>query len=122
MKQYPEELITAFMCTARRGEIMEKTGISKSRYYRLKADPDFQRLVAERRTELVKDAVLKMEGYLSKDVMILQEIIENPETSPQTRLNGIQLLMNQLGQWKMVSEMMERLQSVEDAVGLRATF
>lgn len=122
MKQYPEELITAFMCTARRGEIMEKTGISKSRYYRLKADPDFQRLVAERRTELVKDAVLKMEGYLSKDVMILQEIIENPETSPQTRLNGIQLLMNQLGQWKMVSEMMERLQSVEDAVGLRMTF
>lgn len=122
MKQYPEELITAFMCTARRGEIMEKTGISKSRYYRLKADPDFQRLVAERRTELVKDAVLKMEGYLSKDVIILQEIIENPETSPQTRLNGIQLLMNQLGQWKMVSEMMERLQSVEDAVGLRATF
>ena len=122
MKQYPEELITAFMCTARRGEIMEKTGISKSRYYRLKADPDFQRLVAERRTELVKDAVLKMEGYLSKDVIILQEIIENPETSPQTRLNGIQLLMNQLGQWKMVSEMMERLQSVEDAVGLRMTF
>lgn len=122
MKQYPEELITAFMCTARRGEIMEKTGISKSRYYRLKADPDFQRLVAERRTELVKDAVLKMEGYLSKDVIILQEIIENPETSPQTRLNGIQLLMNQLGQWKMVSEMMERLQSVEDAVGLRVTF
>lgn len=122
MKQYPEELITAFMCTARRGEIMEKTGISKSRYYRLKADPDFQRLVAERRTELVKDAVLKMEGYLSKDVIILQEIIENPETSPQTRMNGIQLLMNQLGQWKMVSEMMERLQSVEDAVGLRATF
>lgn len=122
MKQYPEELITAFMCTARRGEIMEKTGISKSRYYRLKADPDFQRLVAERRTELVKDAVLKMEGYLSKDVMILQEIIENPETSAQTRLNGIQLLMNQLGQWKMVSEMMERLQSVEDAVGLRMTF
>lgn len=122
MKQYPEELITAFMCTARRGEIMEKTGISKSRYYRLKADPDFQRIVAERRTELVKDAVLKMEGYLSKDVMILQEIIEDPETSAQTRLNGIQLLMNQLGQWKMMSEMMERLQSVEDAVGLRMTF
>ena len=122
MKQYPEELITAFMCTARRGEIMEKTGISKSRYYRLKADPDFQRLVAERRTELAKDAVLRMEGYLSKDVMILQEIIENPETSAQTRLNGIQLLMNQLGQWKMMSEMMERLQSVEDAVGLRMTF
>lgn len=100
---------------------MEKTGISKSRYYRLKADPDFQRLVAERRSELVRDAVMKMESYLSEDVEILQQIIKNPEISPQTRLNGIQLLMNQLGQWKMMSEMMVRLQSVEDAVGLRMT-
>ncbi len=117
MKQYPEELITAFMCTAKRGEIMEKTGISKSRFYRLRKDEEFQRIVSERRSDLVRDAVLRMEGYLSKDVEILQKVIEDPETSAQTRLNGIQLLMNQLGQWKMISEMTERLQAVERRCG-----
>ena len=121
MKEYPEELITAFMCSSKRSWIMEKTGISKSRFYRLRADPDFQRIVTERRNELIQDAVLKMEGYLSKDVEILQKIIEDPETSSQTRINGIQLVFNQLGQWRLLSDMLTRLQKIEDSVGLKMT-
>ena len=89
---------------------------------RLKADQDFQKIVTERRNELIQDAVLKMEGYLSKDVEILQQIIEDPETSAQTRLNGIQLVFNQLGQWRLLSDMLTRLQQIEDSVGLKMTF
>ncbi len=115
MKEYPESLITAFLTSFKRSEIMKLTGISKGKYYRLKSDPEFQRIVTERRTELVKDAVLKMEGYLSEDVEILQSIIRKEDTSDQVKINGINLIMSQLGQWKQTTEILDRLQALEDA-------
>ena len=72
MKEYPESLITAFLTSFKANEIMKVTGISKTKYYRLKNDPDFQKILTDRRSELIREAVLKMESYLSEDVEILQ--------------------------------------------------
>lgn len=115
MKTYPEEVINAFLTSCKPIEIQRAACIGKTKYYRLKNDPDFQRIVTERRTAIVKEAVLKMESYLSKDVEILQGIIENPETSAQTKINGINTLMNQLGNWKQTTEILERLEKLEEA-------
>lgn len=122
MKEYPENLITAFLTSFKAVEIMRLTGISKCKYYRLKNDPDFMRIVTERRTELIKDAVLKMESYLNEDVEILQEIIRKPDTADQVKINGISLIMNQLGQWKQVTEILDRIQQLEDAQSQNKTF
>lgn len=119
--RYQEELITAFLTSCKVAEIRRITGISKTRYYALKKDPEFQRILTERRGELIREAVQKMESYLSKDVEILQGIIESDETSPQTKINGIQLVMNQLAQWKQLTEIQERLQALEDITGLNKT-
>ena len=115
MKQYPEELITAFLTSCKPAEIMKLTGISKTKFYRLKRDPDFQKILTERRTELVKSAVLKMESYLDEDVQILQSIIRKEDISDQVRINGINLLMSQLATWKQTTDILERLQALEDA-------
>lgn len=115
MKEYPESLITAFLTSYKPAEIMKLTGISKTKYYRLKRDPDFQRILTQRRTEIIREAVLKMESYLSEDVEILQGIIRKEDTSDQVKINGINLLMSQLNQWKTTSEILERLQALEDA-------
>ena len=114
VKEYPESLITAFLTSYKPVDVMRSAGISKSKYYSLKADPDFQRVLTERRTEIVKSAVLKMESYLTEDVERLQEIIRDPETKDQIKVNAIQLLMSQLGQWKNTTEILERLQALED--------
>lgn len=115
MKQYPEELITAFLTSCKPAEIMKLTGISKTKYYRLKRDKLFQKILTERRTELVKTAVLKMESYLNEDVEILQKIIRKEDISDQVRINGINLLMSQLATWKQTTDILERLQALEDA-------
>lgn len=115
MKQYEESLITAFLTSYKPAEIMKLTGISKTKYYRLKRDPDFQRILTQRRTEIIKEAVLKMESYLTEDVEILQGIIRKEDTSDQVKINGINLLMSQLNQWKTTSEILDRLQALEDA-------
>jgi hypothetical protein len=115
MKQYEESLITAFLTSYKPAEIMKLTGISKTKYYRLKRDPDFQRILTQRRTEIIKEAVLKMESYLTEDVEILQGIIRKEDTSDQVKINGINLLMSQLNQWKSTTEILDRLQALEDA-------
>ena len=115
MKEYPESLITAFLTSYKPAEIMKLTGISKTKYYRLKRDPDFQRILTQRRSEIIRSAVLKMESYLTEDVEILQSIIRKEDTSDQVKINGINLLMSQLNQWKSTTDLLDRLQALEDA-------
>lgn len=113
MNHYDETLITAFLTSFKPVEVQRTAGISKAKYYRLKADPEFMAVVAERRGLLVKEAVLKMERYLSEDVEILQSIIRDPETKDQVKINAIQLLMNQLSGWKQITDLMERIEALE---------
>lgn len=114
-EKYTEALITAFLTSYKPAEIMKAAGISKTKYYRLRADADFQKILTERRSELVREAVMKMESYLSEDVEILQAIIRDPETSAQVKINGINLLMSQLSNWKTMTEVLDRLQKLEDS-------
>lgn len=114
-KEYSESLITAFLTSCKPSQIMQNAGIAKGKYYRLKNDPDFQRILTQRRDELIREAVLKMESYLCEDVEILQGIIRDPETRDQIKVNAIQLFMNQLNQWKNTTEILDRIERLEDA-------
>ncbi len=113
MKIYEEKDINAFLTSTKAVTIMKTAKIGKTRYYRLKNDPDFQRIVTQRRNDIVKEAVLRMESFLTEDVETLQEIIRNPETKDQVKVNAIQVMLSQLGQWKTYTEIMERLERLE---------
>ena len=113
MKIYEEKDINAFLTSTKAVTIMKTAKIGKTRYYRLKNDPEFQRIVTQRRNDIVKEAVLRMESFLTEDVETLQEIIRNPETKDQVKVNAIQVMLSQLGQWKTYTEIMERLERLE---------
>jgi hypothetical protein len=115
-KIYSERLIGAFVSETKRDKILELAGIGKGKYYRLKSDPDFIKVVNERRAEIVREAVLRMEAYLSEDVDRLQEIIRDPETKDQIRINAIQLLMSQLANWRTITDIEGRLLTLETQV------
>lgn len=120
MREYPEKYITAFMTSSRRSEILKSAKIGKDKYYTLKNDADFMKIVNDRRSEIIKDAVLKMESYLGENVEILQDIIRNPDTKDQVKVNALKLFSDQLGQWKNTSDILERLQHLEDMQGQNA--
>ena len=115
-KKYDERLINAFCQATKRDEIMKLAQIGKIRYYNLRADPDFMKAVNTRRADICREAVLRMEGYLSEDVDRLQEIIRNPETSAQVRVNAINLLMTQLANWRTATDIEARLLALEEQV------
>ena len=120
MREYPEKYITAFMTSSRRSEILKSAKIGKDKYYTLKNDADFMKIVNDRRSEIIKDAVLKMESYLGENIEILQNIIRNPDTKDQVKVNALKLFSDQLGQWKNTSDILERLQHLEDMQGQNA--
>lgn len=109
-----ERVISAFLTNYRAVDIMAETGLSKSTVYKLRNNQAFQKVIKERKQAILKTAVNKMQSYLTKDVEILQEIIEDPETSPQVKINGIRVLMEQLRDWTMTTDIIKRLEALEN--------
>ena len=109
-----ERVISAFLTNYRAVDIMKETGLSKSTVYKLRNNQVFQKVIKERKQAILKTAVNKMQSYLTKDVEILQEIIEDPETSPRVMINGIRVLMEQLRDWTMTTDIIKRLEALEN--------
>lgn len=108
-----ERVIGAFLSNYRNIDIMRDTGLSKNIVYKLKKDQKFQRVLKERKQAIIQTAVDKMQGYMVKDVDILQEIIESPETASQVKINAIQVLFNQLKEWTTTADIINRLDDLE---------
>ena len=115
-KNYTEDerVIGAFLNNFRMVDVMRETGLSKHTVYKIRNDPNFQKVIRERKEAIIKTAVNKMQGYLTKDVEILQEIIENPETSAQTKVNAIQTLFNQLRDWTTTTDILKKLEALQN--------
>lgn len=118
-KQYcdDERVIAAFLNNFRMIDVIRETGLSKTTVYRVKNDPEFQKVLRERKEAILKAAVNRMQGYLVNDVEILQGIIEDPDTAAQTRVNAIQILMNQLRDWTTITDITARLSALQETTG-----
>ena len=114
---HDERVIGAFLNNFRMVDVMKETGLSKNTVYKIRNDPEFQKTIRERKEAILKTAVNKMQSYLTKDVEILQQIIEDPETSAQTKVNAIQTLMNQLRDWTTTTDIMKKLEALQDTSG-----
>lgn len=110
---HDERVIGAFLNNFRMVDVMKETGLSKNTVYKIRNDPEFQKVIRERKEAILKTAVNKMQGYLTKDVEILQQIIEDPDTSAQTKVNAIQTLMNQLRDWTTTTDIMKKLEALQ---------
>lgn len=110
---HDERVIGAFLNNFRMVDVMKETGLSKNTVYKIRNDPEFQKVIRERKEAILKTAVNKMQSYLTKDVEILQQIIEDPETSAQTKVNAIQTLMNQLRDWTTTTDIMKKLEALQ---------
>lgn len=109
-----ERVISAFLNNCRTVDIVKDSGLSRTTVNRLQKDPEFLQALRERRTAIVSGAVIKLQQNLSKDVDVLQEIIEDPEISPQVRVNAIQVSLSQLRDWTTTENIMKRLDKLQD--------
>ena len=111
-----ERVIGAFLNNFRMVDVIRATGLSRKTVYKIRNDPTFQEALRKRKEEILRTAVNKMQGYLTRDVEILQEIIEDPNTSAQTKVTAIQTLMSQLREWTTTTDILARLDALQKPV------
>lgn len=114
-KTYSETVISAFLKHDKLTDIAREIGVTPQTAAKYRDDPDLQEILSDRRLQFVKAAVSKMQGFMTEGVEILQNIIRDSETSPQTRVNAIQIMFNQCKVWTETTDILERLQTLEEA-------
>lgn len=112
-RNYSEEVIQAFLMNTKTKDIAGATGLSTKTIARYKADPEFQKILSERRLEYVRGCVAKLQGALQECVDKLLEIIRAPDVAPQTKVNAIQVAFNQCREWTTTIDIVERLEALE---------
>ena len=111
-----ERLIEAFLTLHTDKQIAEETGLTRRTISKYRKDVEFQKILTERRAEVVRGAVRKMQAGLNDAVETLQGIINNPECSPQTRVNAIATLFSHCRAWTETVDILERLQQLEEHI------
>lgn len=114
-KTYSETVISAFLKYDKLTDIAREIGVTPQTVAKYRDDLALQEILSDRRLQFVKAAVSKMQGFMTEGVEILQNIIRDSETSPQTRVNAIQIMFNQCKVWTETTDILERLQALEDA-------
>lgn len=114
VKEYDERYIAAFLNNYRMTDIMREAGISKNKAYSLRNDPEFMEAVRQRKEAILKAAVNKMTVTLTGDVETLQKIIDDPDTSPQIKINALQVKWNQMREWITTTDIIKRLDALEN--------
>ena len=113
MKEYSEEIIDAFMFNAKLVDISRQSGLSLSQVKRLRKNADFQKIIRQRKDEIVRTSVNRMQAYFIMDVAVLQNIIKNKDINPQTRIYAISVLFSSLKDWMTISDLVERMDDIE---------
>ena len=115
-KEFPEKLVGAFLSCYRTTDIAKMAGVSRNTVYRLKADSDFQKILNDRKAKMIETSVNEMRTCFTKNIKMLQEVIENPETPPQTKIYGISTFLSAMKSWTEITDILQRLQVLEESV------
>ncbi|MGN0169965.1 MAG: hypothetical protein ACI39H_04285 [Lachnospiraceae bacterium] len=109
----PEKVINAFLTGNTIAQISEKAGISPRTVSRYRADKDFQNLLRERKSELMRGAIASMQANMGEAVEELMRIIRSPKTPANIKVSAIQVLLSQCRSWTESNENIERLDRIE---------
>ena len=114
---YSDRVITAFLTCNSMSEIARTTGLGKSTIYRYKKDPALQKVLAERRENMLQVALDTMREQLQPAAKKLIEIIQDPETPKQTAVNAISTLFATMKSMTELTEFGKRIAALEEQAG-----
>lgn len=110
---FTEDLIAAFLEYDKISDIMRATGLSRNTVTRYRDDPQFQGILNQRRVQIIRRSVQKMQQSLADCVNVLNRIINDGDISPQIRVNAIQIMMSQCKSWTETADLAERVEALE---------
>ena len=116
-----ERVISAFLTNFRMVDVIRETGLSKKTCYKIRNDPNFQKVIRERKESILKAAVNTMQSYMVKNVKTLQRIIDDPETPIPTRVNALNTYMSHMRDWTTTVDIQKELEALRNTSGNGST-
>ena len=90
---HKELIMSALLTSYTYAEASKQSGVSVSTIARAMADPDFRRELEERRKQILDNTCMMLQTLMPKAVSTTNEIMEDPETSKQVRLNASDMIL-----------------------------
>lgn len=94
----------------------ERAGITRNTAYKFLADKTFSEELKKRRTECINDTVRYLQGKLSMCSETLVEIIENPDTNAQIKINAVNAIYATCKSMTETAEIITRLDQIEKLI------
>ena len=109
-----DRIIMGLLANVTVSETARATGISESTIYRYLRDVEFRQEYEKKRIEMLKDNCHTLQANMNKAIYELVDIIGNDETSPQIRLNAIDMLLRHSYRLTEQCDILERLEKLEE--------
>lgn len=92
----------------------QATGISEATIYKYLKDEAFKQEYEDRRRAMLEDNCHTLQANMNKAINELVEIIDNKATSPQVRLNAIDMLLRHTYKQTEMVDILARLDALEE--------
>ena len=108
------KFIDAYLSNKNMTETCKALKISRNKAYTYYRDARVKAEIDKRKTALINETTLYLQGNLKECSIMLMDIIKNPNTSPQVRINAINSIFNNCNKLTETSDIMTRLADIEE--------
>lgn len=110
-----ERIIAALISSPTVRAASEACGVSERQIYARLKDPAFMELYDAKRHELLDSATASLQGYLNDAVEAMHEVMQDPKTPPQTKLNAADVIARNTHKFTEQHDILARLDALERA-------
>ena len=95
-------------------ETCKKLNITRSTAYRYLKEENVKAEIDKRRGELINDTTLYLQDSLQECSRQLMEIIKDPNTTPQVKINAINSIFNNCNKLTETNDILTKIASIEE--------
>lgn len=95
-------------------ETCKKLKITRSTAYRYLKEENVKAEIDKRRGELINDTTLYLQDSLQECSKQLMEIIKDPNTTPQVKINAINSIFNNCNKLTETNDILTKIASIEE--------
>ena len=119
-KRLTDEAIVAALieCGSIKGAAASLQCTTRTLYERMKKS-EFKKLYTQAKADIIKTATAKLQGNLCGAIDTLSEIMQDPEAAKQTRVNSAVSILQYGARFTEATDILERLEAIEEAQELQ---
>lgn len=108
------KFIDTYLSSKNLTETCKKLKITRSTAYRYLREDKVKAEIDKRRGELINDTTLYLQDSLQECSKQLMDIVKDPNTSPQVKINAINSIFNNCNKLTETNDILTKIASIEE--------